>query len=63
MAHVHIPEERRAKLDGKSKKFIFIDYDNNSKGHKLYNPNNGKIMIDHVIFFFLKKESEILAIT
>ncbi|KAH9752860.1 hypothetical protein KPL71_014876 [Citrus sinensis] len=45
IAHVHVPDESRAKLDDKSEKFIFIGYDNNSKGYKLYNPNNGKIVI------------------
>ncbi|KAH9650220.1 hypothetical protein KPL70_026283 [Citrus sinensis] len=44
IAHVHVPDESRAKLDDKSEKFIFIGYDNNSKGYKLYNPNNGKII-------------------
>ncbi|KAH9671981.1 hypothetical protein KPL70_017541 [Citrus sinensis] len=45
IAHVHVPDESRAKLDDKSEQFIFIGYDNNSKGYKLYNPNNGKIVI------------------
>ncbi|KAH9669728.1 hypothetical protein KPL70_021911 [Citrus sinensis] len=45
IGHIHVPDESRAKLDDKSEKFIFIGYDNNSKGYKLYNPNNGKIVI------------------
>ncbi|KAH9681167.1 hypothetical protein KPL71_026862 [Citrus sinensis] len=45
IAHVHVLDKSRAKLDDKSEKFIFIGYDNNSKGYKLYNPNNGKIVI------------------
>ncbi|KAH9670910.1 hypothetical protein KPL70_017154 [Citrus sinensis] len=49
IAHVHVPDESRAKLDDKSEKFIFIGYDNNSKGYKLYNPNNGKIVISRDI--------------
>lgn len=32
------------KLDGKSEKFIFIGYDNNSKGYKLYNPSTENIV-------------------
>ncbi|KAH9670830.1 hypothetical protein KPL70_017126 [Citrus sinensis] len=48
--------ENRAKLDDKSEKFIFIGYDNNSKGYKLYNPNNGKIMISRDVVF--DKEGE-----
>ncbi|KAM1312868.1 hypothetical protein ACFX2F_016974 [Malus domestica] len=45
IAHVHVPDERRTTLDDKSEKFIFIGYDTNSKGYKLYNPNNGKTVI------------------
>ena len=51
IAHVHVPDESRAKLDDKSEKFIFIGYDNNSKGYKLYNPNNGKIVINRDVVF------------
>ncbi|KAH9669846.1 hypothetical protein KPL70_021959 [Citrus sinensis] len=43
--------ESRAKLDDKSEKFIFIGYDNNSKGYKLYNPNNEKILISRDVVF------------
>ncbi|KAE8721075.1 hypothetical protein F3Y22_tig00016885pilonHSYRG00007 [Hibiscus syriacus] len=42
IAHVYVPDERRMKLDDKSESFIFIGYDANSKGYKLYNPNNKK---------------------
>ena len=52
IAHVHVPDESRAKLDEKSEKFIFICYDNNSKGYKLYNPNNGKIVINQDVVFY-----------
>ena len=45
IAHVHVPDERRAKLDDKSERFIFIGYDLSSKGYKLYNPNNKKMII------------------
>ncbi|KAE8656127.1 hypothetical protein F3Y22_tig00117010pilonHSYRG00118 [Hibiscus syriacus] len=37
--------ERRTKLDDKSESFIFIGYDANSKGYKLYNPDNKKFVI------------------
>lgn len=56
IAHVHIQDERRAKLDDKSKKFIFISYDNNSKGYKLYNLNNRKIMINRDVIFFNEEQ-------
>ncbi|KAH9790788.1 hypothetical protein KPL71_003509 [Citrus sinensis] len=44
-------DESRAKLDEKSEKFIFIGYDNNSKRYKLYNSNNGKIVISRDVVF------------
>ncbi|KAH9719925.1 hypothetical protein KPL70_005931 [Citrus sinensis] len=56
IAYVHVPDESRAKMDDKSEKFIFIGYDNNSKGYKLYNPNNGKIVISRDVVF--DKEGE-----
>lgn len=51
VAHVHIPDERRAKLEDKSEKFIFVGYDPNSKGYKLYIPNNKKIVVSRDVVF------------
>ena len=34
IAYVHVPDERREKLDDKSERFIFIGYDSSSKGYK-----------------------------
>lgn len=44
-AHVYVQEERKTKLDDKSEMSIFIGYNNNYKGYKLYNPNNRNIAI------------------
>jgi hypothetical protein len=51
VAHVHIPDEKRVKLDDKSEKFIFVGYDQSSKGYKLYNPDNNKIVISRDVVF------------
>ncbi|KAE8683276.1 TMV resistance protein N-like [Hibiscus syriacus] len=51
IAHVHVPDERRTKLDDKSESFIFIGYDANSKGYKLYNPDNKKFVISRDVIF------------
>ncbi|KAJ4724683.1 Retrovirus-related Pol polyprotein from transposon TNT 1-94 [Melia azedarach] len=51
VAHVHVPDERRTKLDDKSESFILIGYDSSSKGYKLYNPNNKKIVISRDVIF------------
>jgi hypothetical protein len=45
MAYMHVPEQKRTKLDDRSEKLIFIGYDSSSKGYKLYNPTNGKIVV------------------
>ena len=42
--YVHVYDQVRTKLDDKSKKMIFMGYDQ-KKGYKHYNPNEGKIMI------------------
>ncbi|KAH9751752.1 hypothetical protein KPL71_014419 [Citrus sinensis] len=51
-------DKSRAKLDEKSEKFIFIGYDNNSKGYKLYNPNIGKIVISRDVVFDEERECD-----
>ena len=48
---MHVPNKIRSKLDDKSEKFIFIGYDTNSKGYKIYNPNTGKIIISRDVIF------------
>ncbi|KAG7565068.1 Zinc finger CCHC-type superfamily [Arabidopsis suecica] len=51
IAHAHVPDEKRSKLDDKSEKYIFIGYDNNSKGYKLYNPDTKKTIISRNVVF------------
>ena len=51
IAHAHVPDEKRSKLDDKSEKFIFIGYDANSKGYKLYNPETKKTIISRNVIF------------
>ena len=38
IAYVHIPDEKRQKLDPKSEKFILVGYSLEQKGYKFYNP-------------------------
>ncbi|RDY04652.1 hypothetical protein CR513_11616, partial [Mucuna pruriens] len=45
IAYAHVPNQGRSKLDDRSVKHVFIGYDANSKGYKLYNPNNGKMIV------------------
>ena len=37
-AYVHVPKEKRTKLDNKSERCIFIGYKDGLKGYKLWNP-------------------------
>ena len=50
-AYVHVPKEKRTKLDSKSKKCIFIGYKDGLKGYKLWNPVTRKVVyIPDVVF-------------
>ena len=51
IAYAHVLDKKQSKLDDKSGKYIFISYDLNSIGYKLYNPNNGKIIISRDVKF------------
>ncbi|KAL0443704.1 UNVERIFIED_CONTAM: Retrovirus-related Pol polyprotein from transposon TNT 1-94 [Sesamum latifolium] len=51
IAYTHISHQKRTKLDDKSARYVFIGYDQNSKGYKLYNPSNGKIEISRDVEF------------
>jgi hypothetical protein len=45
VAYAHIPDQKRTKLDDKSKKLIFIRYDEKSKAYNLYNLFTKKIHV------------------
>jgi hypothetical protein len=45
IGYVHIYDQVRTKLDDKSKRMMFMGFDQMSKRYKLYNPNKGKMMI------------------
>jgi len=51
IGYVHEDDQVRTKLDGKSKKMIFVGYNQKSKGYKLYNPNEGKMVISKDVEF------------
>ena len=38
VAYAHVPDQRRTKLEEKSKRYIFIGYDEKTKGYKLLDP-------------------------
>lgn len=44
-AHVLVPKEKRTKLDSKTQKCIFVGYATESKGYRLINPENPRVII------------------
>jgi hypothetical protein len=55
IGYVHVDDQVRTKLDDKSKTMIFVGYDQKSKGYKLYNHNEGNMVINKDVEF---KEEE-----
>eukprot|EP00253_Pinus_taeda_P018317 PITA_18317 len=50
-AYVHVPKEKRTKLDTKSKKCIFIGYKDGLKGYKLWNQVTRKVVYSQDVVF------------
>ena len=48
---MHVPKQERSKLDDRCEKFIFIGYDENSKGYRLFNPDSGKFVTSRDVEF------------
>jgi len=55
---VHIPKERRLKLDAKSRVGIIVGYSENTKGYRIYSPQKKKVEILKDIIV-LQDENEI----
>ena len=50
-AYIHIPKEKRTKLDSKSEKCILIGYKDGLNGYKLWNPVTWKVMYNQDVVF------------
>jgi hypothetical protein len=50
-AFVHVPTEKRSKLDNKAIRCIFIGYKEGMKGYKLWNPASRRIMYSRDVVF------------
>jgi len=59
---VHIPNEKRIKLDSKYNKYIFVSYSDKTKAHKLYNEETRDIIISKYIIFDESQEYETIKI-
>ncbi|MCH85501.1 retrovirus-related pol polyprotein from transposon tnt 1-94 [Trifolium medium] len=51
LAHVHIPDKQRKKLDNKSKRCVLLGVSDESKAYKLYDPVDKKIIISRDVVF------------
>ncbi|GKD22590.1 retrovirus-related pol polyprotein from transposon TNT 1-94, partial [Tanacetum coccineum] len=49
--YVHVPSQRRSKIDDRSKKHVFVGYDKQSKDYKLYNPVTRKVVVSRDMEF------------
>ena len=49
--YIHIPKEKRTKLDPSGKKGIFVGYNENSKAYRIYFPGYKKIDISRDMTF------------
>ena len=53
--YVHIPDEKRQKLDSKSMAGIFVGYPETSKGYKIYDPVKKVMMRSRDVIFLENK--------
>ncbi|KAI5335657.1 hypothetical protein L3X38_025790 [Prunus dulcis] len=51
ISHVHVPDQRRIKLDNKSLKCIFFGVSDESKAYRLFNPISKKIIVSRDVVF------------
>ena len=45
VAYVHVPKEKRRKLDAKAEKCILVGYSDEQKGYKCYNPRTKEVRV------------------
>jgi hypothetical protein len=51
IAYVHIPKEKRKKLDAKAEKCILVGYSDEQKGYKCYNPRTKQACVSRDVVF------------
>ena len=50
-AYAHIPKDERGKYDSKARKCILVGYSSESKGYRLYNPEQRKLIVSRDVKF------------
>jgi len=53
IAYVHVPDEKRSKLDPKDEKCIFIGYSLEQKGYRCFNPSTRKLQVSRDVMRWL----------
>jgi hypothetical protein len=51
IAYVHVPNEKRSKLDPKAEKCIFIGYSLKQKGYRCFNPSTQELQVSRDVMF------------
>lgn len=51
VAHVHVPNARRTKLENKSFKCVLLGVSEESKGYRLYDPTSKKVVTSKDVIF------------
>lgn len=61
--YVHIPKEKRRKLDAKSKKCLFVGYDENTKGFRLLDTGSNKVELARDVKFLSSEVTSVEVVT
>lgn len=56
--YVHVPSEKRRKLDNTATQMVFIGYDGESKAYRCFDPMNRKLVISRDVRFVRNKTHE-----
>jgi hypothetical protein len=48
---VHVPKQQHSKFDNKTKKCLFLGYDEQNKMHRMYNLSTKKILLNCDVVF------------
>ena len=51
IVYVHVPKEKRRKLDAKAEKCILVSYSDEQKGYKCYNPRTKEVRVSRYVVF------------